>query len=103
VLSTLTWSEGYHANKHHALIWQALKEMTPSNLVVHYGVTPLSIICHVKNHRKPNHHIIKESSIIMTNSLNRLQHILNRQQRYIATVHTVNNNGTTLVTHRQWQ
>jgi hypothetical protein len=35
----------------------------------------------------------------MTNSLNRLQHILNRQQRYIATVHTVNNNGTTLVAH----
>lgn len=35
----------------------------------------------------------------MNNSLNRLQNILVGPQRYIATIDTVNANGTTLVVH----
>jgi hypothetical protein len=56
VFSTVTWSEGYHANKHNPLTWQTRKEVTPSNLVVQYGVAPLSLICHVKNH--PQHGLV---------------------------------------------
>lgn len=48
--SLLRWSESVTVHKSLVITWQAKADVAATNICIKYGITPLTFVCHFKNH-----------------------------------------------------